>query len=103
MFSSALIHLSADSKEDSADISVTESKSFVKAIIFSVLAAGHSANSAHPRNFFAASSKLMGFAGLPLPKSARPAITAPFFKWIFRIEVILRSEERRVGKECRSR
>src|SRR5882757_7710044 len=55
----------------------------------SVLLFGHSANSAQPRNFEAASSKVIGSAGLPLPKIARPEMTLPFLKVILMMEVIL--------------
>src|SRR5215467_12775068 len=79
----------ADSKGESALTSEAESKVLTEAMIFSVLTFGQSAYSAHPRNFEAASSKLIGFAGLPLAKSARPVLTLPSFKWIFRIDVIL--------------
>src|ERR1700681_2921244 len=78
-----------DNSGDNADMSEADSSVLTKAIIFSVLACGHSANSAHPRNFSEASSKLIGFAGLPLPNAACPVITLPFFRVIFRMEVIL--------------
>src|ERR1700730_6949750 len=78
-----------DNSGDNADISGAASRVLTKAIIVSALACGHSANSAHPRNFSEASSKLIGFAGLPLPNAACPVITLPFFKVIFRMEVIL--------------
>src|SRR6266404_3916961 len=73
-----------DSNRESALISEAESKVLTKAMIFSVLTFGQLAYSAHPRNFVAASSKLIGFAGLPLAKSARPVMTLPSLKWIFK-------------------
>src|SRR4030081_3090957 len=50
-----------DNNGDSAAMSGADSSVLTKAIIFSVLACGHSANSAHPRNFSEASAKLIGF------------------------------------------
>src|SRR5207249_1015886 len=69
-----LYPFSADSNGVSALTSGAESKVLTKAMIFSVLSLGQLAYSAHPRNFEAASSKLIGFAGLPLAKSARPVM-----------------------------
>ena len=66
-----LYPFSADSNGQSALTSGAESKALTKAMIFSVLTFGQSAYSAHPRTFVAASSKVMGFAGLPLAKSAK--------------------------------
>src|SRR6266571_4104423 len=84
-----LYPFSADSNGVSALTSGAESKVLTKAMIFSVLSLGQLAYSAHPRNFVAASSKLIGFAGLPLAKSARPVMTLPSLKWIFKIDIIL--------------
>src|ERR1700730_2220486 len=65
------------------------SKSATNAISASVFDFGHSAYSAQPRNLAAASLNVIGSAGLPLPKFARPEITLPFFRVILMIEVIL--------------
>src|SRR4030088_954780 len=80
---------STDNNGASTSTSATDSSVLTKEIIFSALVLEQPPYSAHPRNFVAASSKLIGFAGLPLAKSARPLIAFPSFKWIFRIEVIL--------------
>src|SRR2546423_1139352 len=50
---------------------------------------GHFAYPAQSINLAATSSKLIGFAGLPLPKSARPVIVRPSCSRIVRIVVIL--------------
>src|SRR6266566_626334 len=84
-----LYPFSADSNGKIALTSGAESKALTKAIVFSALVFGPCAYSAHPRNFVAASSNVIGSAGLPLAKSARPVMTRPSFKWIFRIDVIL--------------
>src|SRR6266581_1666972 len=84
-----LYPFSPDSNGVSALTSGTESTVLTKAMIFSVLSLCQLAYSAHPRNFVAASSKLIGFAGLPFAKSARPVMALPSLKWIFKIEVIL--------------
>src|SRR5258708_23663314 len=65
------------------------SRRATNAINASVLDFGHSAYSAQPRNLAAASSNVIGSAGLPLPKFARPEIVLPLFRVILMIEVIL--------------
>src|SRR5579863_8358264 len=59
------------------------------AISASVLDFGHSAYSAQPRNLAVVSSNVIGSAGLPLPKFARPEMVLPPFRVILMIEVIL--------------
>src|ERR1700719_2625911 len=78
-----------DNSGVNADMFGAASNVLTKTIIFSVFSFGHPANSAHPRNFSDASSKLIGFTGLPFPNAACPAMIFPFFKVIFKIEVIL--------------
>lgn len=66
----AFYPFSDESKGDNAAISGADSRAFTKSMIFSVFDFGHFAYSAQPRNFSAASSKVMGSAGLPFAKSA---------------------------------
>src|SRR5690242_10794284 len=66
----AFYPFSDDSKGDKAPISGADSRAFTKSMMFSVFDFGHFACSAQPRNFSAASSKVMGSAGLPFAKSA---------------------------------
>src|SRR3546814_1791827 len=49
-----------------------DSRSRTRATTSPALALSQPANSAHSWNFVATSSKLIGLAGLPLPKSAMP-------------------------------
>src|SRR5260370_32098711 len=65
------------------------SRRATNAINASVLDFGHSAYSAQPRNLAEVSSNVMGSAGLPLPKFARPEIVLPLFRVILMMEVIL--------------
>src|SRR6266404_5493851 len=65
------------------------SRRATNAISASVLDFGHSAYSAQPRNLAAVSSNVIGSAGLPLPKFARPEIVLPLVRVILMIEVIL--------------
>src|SRR5260370_13814934 len=88
-FHEAIYPFSTASNGESTPTSLANSKALTKAMISSALVLGQCAYSAHPRNFEAASSNVIGSAGLPLAKSARPVITLPSFKWIFRIDVIL--------------
>src|SRR5258708_36654295 len=64
------------------------SRRATNAINASVLGFGHSAYSAQPLNLTAASSNVIGSAGLPLPQPPPPGTALPPFPGIFMFEVI---------------
>src|SRR5260370_10805427 len=83
-----LYPFSADNNGESALTSGAESNALTKAIIFSALVFGHCAYSAHPRNFAAASSKVIGSAGAPFCKTKPAGTDPPSLFVIFKVLVI---------------